>query len=553
MDLVKYTIVEEWNDSLAGDYLWSNVNFGEAVTDVMTPLSWSVLRLVLEDWTFLPGSHPVGNIGGRPYLNISLIASVLAGLGRSKQDISRALEGLLFMRLPEGLEIPLMPLSRRSLLRALPGLIRMQIRQRSGVRNLPAYVAENPTWCARAQQEIQVAATRAELASLWQEKIRPHLTRTVWIVLGSVTHATDYTVELRRELTEMVGPDDTDALISNLSDGSGLLASLGPAVGLAKVARGEMDRAAYLEKYGLRGPHEFELSVPRPAEDPGWLDEQLAQFTETPIDADTLLEQQRARFEAAWQRFQSGYPGKAKAVRRRINEAARRNRRREAARSEYVRDRWMARLFALRAGELTGLGDDIFFLTMDEVLDVLAGDEAATKHIPARRETYHRYQALPPYPSIIRGRFDPFQWAADPGRRTDIYDAHAPITTAASTIISGSAGSAGRVEGVVRRLDGPGDGDQLRPGEILVTAQTDIAWTPLFPRAAAVVTDVGAPLSHAAIVARELGIPAVVGCGNATMRLKTGDRVRVDGGQGVVEVLAAGQGLLADNNRRELL
>ena len=66
---------------------------------------------------------------------------------------------------------------------------------------------------------------------------------------------------------------------------------------------------------------------------------------------------------------------------------------------------------------------------------------------------------------------------------------------------------------------------------------TNVGWTPLFPRAGAVVTDVGAPLSHAAIVARELGIPAVVGCGDATMRLRTGDRVRVDGEQGTVEVL----------------
>jgi pyruvate,water dikinase len=68
---------------------------------------------------------------------------------------------------------------------------------------------------------------------------------------------------------------------------------------------------------------------------------------------------------------------------------------------------------------------------------------------------------------------------------------------------------------------------------------TDIAWTPLFLRAAAVVTDVGAPLSHAAIVARELGIPAVVGCGDATMRLKTGDRVLVDGSQGTVQILSS--------------
>ena len=65
----------------------------------------------------------------------------------------------------------------------------------------------------------------------------------------------------------------------------------------------------------------------------------------------------------------------------------------------------------------------------------------------------------------------------------------------------------------------------------------NIGWTPLFPRVAAIVTDIGAPLSHAAIVARELGIPAVVGCGNATALLKTGDKVLVDGGQGIVRIL----------------
>ena len=87
----------------------------------------------------------------------------------------------------------------------------------------------------------------------------------------------------------------------------------------------------------------------------------------------------------------------------------------------------------------------------------------------------------------------------------------------------------GRVEGVVRCLTSPEEGDQLQPGEILVTAQTNIGWTLIFPIAAAIITDVGAPLSHAAIVARELGIPDVVGCGTATKRLKTCDRLRVDG------------------------
>jgi phosphoenolpyruvate synthase/pyruvate phosphate dikinase len=94
------------------------------------------------------------------------------------------------------------------------------------------------------------------------------------------------------------------------------------------------------------------------------------------------------------------------------------------------------------------------------------------------------------------------------------------------------------VEGDVRVIEDAADGHELRSGEVLVTTITNVGWTPLFPRAAAVVTDVGAPLSHAAIVARELGIPAVVGCGNATMLLSTGDRVRVDGSAGTVEAVA---------------
>jgi pyruvate,water dikinase len=130
------------------------------------------------------------------------------------------------------------------------------------------------------------------------------------------------------------------------------------------------------------------------------------------------------------------------------------------------------------------------------------------------------------------------EWAKDPNKRMDYYDSTAPVAAAADTeILKGFAGAAGRVEGIVRILTNPEEGYKLQAGEILVATTTNVGWTPLFPKAAAIITDVGAPLSHAAIVARELGIPAVVGCGNATARLKTGDRVIVDGGQGIVNIL----------------
>lgn len=169
---------------------------------------------------------------------------------------------------------------------------------------------------------------------------------------------------------------------------------------------------------------------------------------------------------------------------------------------------------------------------------MLTGDKSAVKNIPERRKNFEKYKALHPLPSIIRGRFEPFKWVEDPNRRTDYYDpALIAIDVPDSETLKGFAGAAGRIEGFVRVLTGPEDGERLKKGEILVASTTNVGWTPLFPKAAAIITDIGAPLSHAAIVARELGIPAVVGCGNATTRLKTGDRVIVDGGQGVVHIL----------------
>ena len=537
----------EFNDSLGGDYLWSNVNFGEAMPEVMSPLAWAVVRFTLEDWVYLPGYSTVGNIGGRPYLNISVFASLLGALGRNREDLLQAMEATLYMRLPEEMEIPLIPLPARGKLAALANQVPVQMRLTKSRRSLPVYLETNLPWCRQMKERIRAVTSGAGLVALWREEIGPHIQQGAWTVLGTANHAADYTVGLRRDLTDLVGSEDANLLIANLSEEGELLPSLGPVVGLAKVARGEMGREAYLDQYGHRGPQEFEISVPRPAEEPDWLDRQLAQFRESPVDAQALMARQREAFDAAWRRFGLLHPRKAQATRRRITESARRGRLREEARSEYVRDRWLVRSFALRAGELTGLGDDIFYLLLDEVLALLAGERAVLDRLPARQEAYRRYKALPTYPPIIRGRFDPFQWAADPDRRSDYFDAQAsfpaiPSGPGGASLIAGSPGAAGRVEGLVRRIDRADDGDQLQPGEILVTMQTDVAWTLLFPRAAAVVTDVGAPLSHAAIVARELGIPAVVGCGDATMRLRTGDMVRVDGGQGTVEILGQSEG-----------
>jgi pyruvate,water dikinase len=100
--------------------------------------------------------------------------------------------------------------------------------------------------------------------------------------------------------------------------------------------------------------------------------------------------------------------------------------------------------------------------------------------------------------------------------------------------LKGVAASAGRITAPARVLHGPEDFGQMRPGDVLVAGTTTPAWTPLFAMASAVVTDIGGPLSHGSIVAREYGIPAVMGTGIATRRIKSGQVITVDGSAGVV-------------------
>ncbi|CAN5643184.1 N/A [soil metagenome] len=531
--------VEVWNDSLAGDYLWTSTNLGEAVPDVMTPCTWSLVQIFIADSMPVPeidGHRLTGNIGGRFYMNLSALATLAAAFGFSRKRFAEANEQA-FGRLPDGVELPLIPISRWRVLRVmLPIAVRFRRQVSANLKKLPTFLATAPAHCDALHAQIQAAASPQALLALWQADVLPFFHECSQMLGAGARRDGSAIVWVRSKLTKLVGEADTNALLSGLSAGANHLASLGLLVGLTRLAHGEIDRATFAHQYGHRGPHEFEVSSARPAEDPAWIDQQLAGLRAAPLDVNALLGRQQGAQAVAWSKFRQRYPRQAVSMRHRIDQATAAFHDLEGARSEVIRSFWVLRAFVQRAGVLTGQADDLFFLSIDEIVAVLGGDRTPLEHVPTRRATYARYAVLPSYPALIRGQFDPLQWAANPQRRNDIFDArgaHASI----STLIKGFSGAVGVVEGVVRVILNADEGDQLEAGEILVTTITNVGWTPLFPRAAAVVTDVGAPLSHAAIVARELGIPAVVGCGNATMRLHTGDRVRVNGELGTVELL----------------
>jgi rifampicin phosphotransferase len=528
--------VEEWNDSLKGDYLWTAGNLGEAIPDVMTPITWSFVRLFIREamsTSAQPGFDLVGNIGGRFYMNLSPIYAPVAAL-RVKSLLS-AIEDI-FGKIPPGLDVPKVKVWRwENFKHAVPTAIRVRRQARKNLKGMTAFLATARQRCEELHARVGAIGSAAELAELYRREIEPHLV-TACRMLEAANRQSGLTLNHAiGKLRKMMGETDAAAMLTG-ANADGELASMGPLIGLTRLAHGDITGDEFARAYGHRGPHEFELSIPRPGEDPGWVDAQLAGLRDLRTTTEALLARQEQARQQAWARFAARYPGKqakTRAVVRRWNAIVRD---REATRSEVMRTFWVLRAFVVRAGELTGHGDDVFYLDLEELLDLLRGDETGLGRVPARRATYEQYATLPPYPAWIVGHFDPLRWAADPNRRTDLYDARGHTVPARDTV-TGFPGAPGVVEGIARVIASPEQGDRLQPGEILITTLTNVGWTPMFPRAAAIVTDIGAPLSHASIVAHELGIPAVVGTGNATMRLRDGDRIRVDGERGTVESL----------------
>jgi rifampicin phosphotransferase len=186
------------------------------------------------------------------------------------------------------------------------------------------------------------------------------------------------------------------------------------------------------------------------------------------------------------------------------------------------------------AGSIEQAGD-IFWLEKAEIdasLRALEGDQPITKFAEAvsqRKSTWKALENVTP-PSMLppKKKYMGFNVSSFVGASED---------SQVGNTLKGIAASTGKVTAKACILLGPEDFDLMQPGDVLVAAITTPAWTPLFAMAAAVVTDIGGPLSHGSIVAREYGIPAVMGTGVATKRIRNGQVITVDGTAGVVEIL----------------
>ena len=189
----------------------------------------------------------------------------------------------------------------------------------------------------------------------------------------------------------------------------------------------------------------------------------------------------------------------------------------------------------LTAAGALGTPADVFWLRHDELASLATawdgGERALSAHTAAVAERKALWRG--------RKRVTPPQLLPLGSWALKLVQPWMPAGSEAQTgrVLRGTAASTGQVTATARVLSGPGDFARMQPGDVLVAAITTPAWTTLFARASAVVTDVGGPLSHSSIVAREYGIPAVLGTAVATRQIRDGERITVDGDTGTVTLV----------------
>jgi pyruvate,water dikinase len=271
------------------------------------------------------------------------------------------------------------------------------------------------------------------------------------------------------------------------------------------------------------------------------LGELAAPTANAAVDASRLAQvvAGREQAEVAARRALVANPRLARRFERALDAAQRAARLRESVVEPFTLAWPTMRRALLRLGDLLcaqgslARREDVFFLVRDELRAVVEtgtppADLQAT--VAERRRVWQQRRRLAPPPTLGRS------WIMGGlGAMAErLRDAVADAQDGSGVILSGLPASPGRVTAPVRVIRAPDAFDELRRGEVLVAPATTPAWSILFDRAAAVVTDTGSPLAHTSLVAREFGIPAVVATGCATTRLRTGEVVTVDGGAGYV-------------------
>lgn len=530
--------------------IWTRGNVGEVFPNVVSPLTWSLYggdveggwrdafaelgALDADDYgAILPAN--VGCFGGYCYLNVSthrIFAVRTPGLTPEQMD--RAIFGEsdapAYAKAPGDTKLPATLRMARSVAKTLFA---------KALPDLDADKAMVTAWLARQPDpatatDAQLRRTIDEFRGMFRQLFGRHILTTF--------RSTVPTGLLTQLCTDHLGEP---GLVVQLLGGIGEVESAEPAKQLWALSRLDADDPAFAERladfqtrFGARGPNEWEGSSPTWGTDVGLVLAAVDAMRKADPDHDPARQAGRLAAERA---------AVTAATRARLPRLARPqfdlalrsaivfSQGRERSKTTIVTGLHGFRLAALelarRAVERGAPADPttLWLVTLDELDGYLADPPAYADRQRERAARRDELAALVP-PFVWVGRQpDPSTWTRRDGAGAE--------KAATGAVLQGISGCPGIARGRARVVLDPGDPGDLGPGDVLVAPITDPAWTPLFLPAEAVVVEVGAQMSHAVIVSRELGIPCVVSVVGATTAIPDGALVEVDGAAGTVTVL----------------
>ena len=501
---------------------WTTSNIGEAMPGVQTPLSWTLWAYPAEH-AAREGMYAIGAISraervvpptedrfirafcGRVAQQIEFMTMLGDRMpGTSGQEAAVS----VFGEVPQ--DIDYQPTTRRYPIVAW----RLPLTHVTAVRQARAAAAETDAWY-RAQIGGVAALDLPAARRMFRESAR-RLDVCMTIQAKTIVAVAQPLFQALSDVIAKAGVGD----LSTLSGSGG--AEMAVVSDIWQAAQGRLPLETVIANHGFHGPMEGELSSRVWREDDAPLTRMLEAYAEreNPVRADDApkrAEQQRMVLAA--------FPAVQRpAVRLVLRLAESRLLIRGVAKRAFLQAFDVSRASARRIGELLaaegrlGDPDDVFYLTVEEQTGELPRE--APELIERRRERRKQYVAME-LPSYWVGEAPVGFSASDAGSVDEV---------------TGVGVSPGVAEGIARVVDDPSFAE-VEPDEILVAPTTDPSWASIMFVSSALVVDIGGPLSHAAVVARELGIPCVVGSVSGTREVTSGDRIRVDGDTGVVTIL----------------
>jgi len=524
----------------AGRGDWVRHNIGETLPHP-TPLTWSVIRQFMSgDGGFGRMYKTVGFapskavceegfldlIGGRIYMDLSRAPEMFfegfcctydLDLLRSSPDAAQGPptvpSGSLWDQLGTARKLKASGGNLRELARDFDRRLTDEI-----IPQFEKYVSEqkavDPAGLSASQWRELWRSRRAEvLDSFAPESLLPSL------IVGMAMD------DLRSFISEHFWDEDPDALAAELSAGGHADLTVAASQHLYEIAAGESSVDQWLEIYGHRAPDEFDLAAPRWRRTP----ELVARLAEHMKGAEAPIDRHDARARQVAQRVEELKASLSPSLRDELDRLTtmvhRYIRFREDAKHYLMLGYDLLCDMLLAAGERLDIGDGVFLLDIEELHDALETGIAPLHLIEKRRQRRMAEKRLS-LPDVIT--------------QADLETLGEAPALAGGDRLDAFVLSSGACRGPARIVHSPQEAGDLGSGYVLVCPSTDPSWTPLFVGACGLVLEQGGTLSHGAVVAREMGLPAVVLSGAARL-LDEGEEITVDGGQGAVLRRSAGR------------